>query len=73
MAIYPCSIKSLDQNIYSNCQFFCMVIWFLVFLQCEYFAKHATDIPLSFVLGFYVSQIVARWWAIYMSIPWPGI
>lgn len=28
-------------------------------------------IPLSFVLGFYVAYVAARWWSQYMSIPWP--
>ncbi|XP_034935480.1 bestrophin-4-like [Chelonus insularis] len=28
-------------------------------------------IPLSFVLGFYVAYVAARWWQQYMAIPWP--
>ncbi|XP_049777292.1 bestrophin-2-like isoform X2 [Schistocerca cancellata] len=28
-------------------------------------------IPLSFVLGFYVSIVMQRWWNQYVSIPWP--
>ncbi|GBN23320.1 Bestrophin-3 [Araneus ventricosus] len=28
-------------------------------------------IPLSFVLGFYVSFIATRWWNQYVAIPWP--
>ncbi|XP_046390989.1 bestrophin-4-like isoform X2 [Ischnura elegans] len=28
-------------------------------------------IPLSFVLGFYVSIVITRWWDQYMGIPWP--
>ena len=28
-------------------------------------------IPLTFVLGFYVSLIVSRWWAQYTLLPWP--
>ncbi|XP_012223330.1 bestrophin-4 isoform X2 [Linepithema humile] len=28
-------------------------------------------IPLSFVLGFYVSIVMTRWWNQYMAIPWP--
>ncbi|XP_046592153.1 bestrophin-2 isoform X3 [Neodiprion lecontei] len=28
-------------------------------------------IPLSFVLGFYVSYVAGRWWEQYMAIPWP--
>ncbi|CAL4222118.1 unnamed protein product, partial [Meganyctiphanes norvegica] len=28
-------------------------------------------IPLSFILGFYVSFVASRWWQQYMAIPWP--
>ncbi|GAB6029434.1 hypothetical protein CHUAL_005193 [Chamberlinius hualienensis] len=28
-------------------------------------------IPLSFVLGFYVSYVVQRWWTQFTTIPWP--
>ena len=28
-------------------------------------------IPLSFILGFYVSFTAARWWNQYEAIPWP--
>ncbi|WAR05255.1 BEST3-like protein [Mya arenaria] len=28
-------------------------------------------IPVSFVLGFYVSLIVGRWWTQFMNVPWP--
>ncbi|XP_068241578.1 LOW QUALITY PROTEIN: uncharacterized protein [Palaemon carinicauda] len=35
---------------------------------CQYF----TDlIPVSFVLGFYVSIVVQRWWNQYQTLPWP--
>jgi len=37
-------------------------------LYCETFTNL---IPLSFVLGFYVAVVVARWWNQFMSIPWP--
>ncbi|XP_074599593.1 bestrophin-2-like [Brevipalpus obovatus] len=39
-----------------------------VALYCEAFTKL---IPLSFVLGFYVSIVVNRWWKQYLAIPWP--
>ncbi|KAK3857775.1 hypothetical protein Pcinc_035993 [Petrolisthes cinctipes] len=37
-------------------------------LYCDYFRNL---IPISFVLGFYVSVVVERWWEQYLSIPWP--
>ena len=30
-----------------------------------------SSIPLTFVLGFYVSLIVSRWWRQYTLLPWP--
>lgn len=34
-------------------------------------ARFRNFIPLSLVLGFYVSLVVGRWWGVYQSIPWP--
>ncbi|XP_076311389.1 bestrophin-2a-like [Tachypleus tridentatus] len=43
-----------------------------VFEEISVYCAAFTDlIPLSFVLAFYVSQVVARWWAQYEAIPWP--
>jgi hypothetical protein len=28
-------------------------------------------IPLSFILGFYVSQVISRWWDQWRAIAWP--
>ncbi|XP_071517334.1 bestrophin-4-like isoform X1 [Panulirus ornatus] len=39
-----------------------------VSLYCHYFSDL---IPVSFVLGFYVSIVIKRWWEQYMSLPWP--
>ena len=35
---------------------------------CE---SNSTLIPLTFVLAFYVSHVVSRWWAQWNAIPWP--
>ena len=35
---------------------------------CE---RYSHWIPLTFVLGFYVSFVIGRWWSWYNSIPWP--
>ncbi|XP_055619428.1 bestrophin-4-like isoform X2 [Toxorhynchites rutilus septentrionalis] len=37
----------------------------------RYCATYSTLIPLSFVLGFYVTIVMTRWWNQYTSIPWP--
>jgi len=44
------------------------VTWELFCVYCEKFSK---VIPTTFLLGFYVTQVVSRWWAQFMSIPWP--
>ena len=30
-----------------------------------------SSIPMTFVLGFYVTLIVGRWWDQYKMLPWP--
>lgn len=37
----------------------------------DYFAKQSDSIPMSFVLGFYVTLVVRRWWEQYRLLPWP--
>ncbi|KAL1115961.1 hypothetical protein AAG570_005456, partial [Ranatra chinensis] len=39
-----------------------------VSIYCDTYSNY---IPLSFVLGFYISIIMQRWWDQYSSIPWP--
>jgi len=36
-----------------------------------YTNQNLKSIPLTFVLGFYVSLIVGRWWSQYKLLPWP--
>jgi len=36
-----------------------------------YCHEQLSSIPLTFVLGFYVSLIVSRWWRQYSLLPWP--
>lgn len=44
----------------------------MVFESLAKYCEKFTDlIPLSFVLGFYVSIVVGRWWQQYLSVPWP--
>nr|XP_023410420.1 bestrophin-4 [Loxodonta africana] len=43
-----------------------------VYAQVAQYCNRSADlIPLSFVLGFYVTMVVNRWWAQYTSIPLP--
>lgn len=37
----------------------------------KYCGASTNLIPLSFVLGFYVTIVMTRWWNQYISIPWP--
>ena len=38
---------------------------------CIYCSKFGDQIPITFVLGFYVTLVVNRWWDQFESIPWP--
>ena len=40
-------------------------------LICVYANRFLSIIPLTFLVGFYVSQVVSRWWDQFMSLPWP--
>jgi len=33
--------------------------------------KNSKQVPLTFLLGFYVSLVVKRWWEQYVKLPWP--
>ncbi|XP_055691965.1 bestrophin-4-like isoform X1 [Lutzomyia longipalpis] len=44
----------------------------IVFVGLVKYCGASTNlIPLSFVLGFYVSIVMTRWWNQYITIPWP--
>ncbi|KAJ0057046.1 hypothetical protein NL108_000895, partial [Boleophthalmus pectinirostris] len=36
-----------------------------------YCDKYAEQIPVTFVLGFYVTLVVNRWWNQFLNLPWP--
>jgi len=44
-------------------------------IQFEHFVRYCNTqnagLPLTFLLGFYVSLVVSRWWSQYCSLPWP--
>ncbi|XP_062238838.1 bestrophin-3-like [Platichthys flesus] len=39
-----------------------------VSIYCD---KYAEQIPVTFVLGFYVTLVVNRWWHQFVNLPWP--
>ncbi|XP_053271365.1 bestrophin-3 isoform X2 [Pleuronectes platessa] len=39
-----------------------------VSIYCD---KYAEQIPVTFVLGFYVTLVVNRWWNQFVNLPWP--
>ncbi|XP_025989069.1 uncharacterized protein LOC105201856 [Solenopsis invicta] len=44
----------------------------IIFEKIRYYFGNSSDsIPMSFVLGFYVSLVVKRWWEQYKLLPWP--
>lgn len=53
-------------------KFMFFVVCFRVFEKIRaYFGAQSETIPMSFVLGFYVSLVVKRWWEQYRLLPWP--
>jgi hypothetical protein len=38
---------------------------------CVFFYRNGDYIPLSFILGFYVTQVVTRWWGQFTTLAWP--
>ena len=40
-------------------------------LLCIYADRFSSSIPLTFLTGFYVTQVVNRWWEQFMALPWP--
>ena len=40
-------------------------------LFCIFCDRFSTLIPITFLTGFYVTQVVNRWWDQFMSLPWP--
>lgn len=53
-------------------RFFLLEMQKRIFERIVFFCSTFMDlIPLSFVLGFYVSFTATRWWNQYVAIPWP--
>jgi len=43
------------------------------FIQLVTWLKVQKSLPLTFLLGFYVSLVVKRWWEQYIKLPWPDV
>jgi hypothetical protein len=48
--------------------YFCCRIFEKIVRYCDTFSS---QLPLSFILGFYVTYVAKRWWNQYLAIPWP--
>jgi hypothetical protein len=42
-----------------------------VAVYCEHYTSYTSLVPVSVVLGFYVTVVVRRWWQQWMNVPWP--
>ena len=40
-------------------------------LLCIYAGRFSALIPISFLTGFYVTQVVTRWWSQFLTLPYP--
>ena len=38
----------------------------------DYCNQFSGMVPVGFVLGFFVTMVVGRWWDQFMTIPWPA-
>ncbi|XP_076847092.1 bestrophin-4 isoform X2 [Brachyhypopomus gauderio] len=74
--------KLLYRELLIFCSFYCCISVFYRFLLDDgqrrlfeklaiYCDQYAQLIPVSFVLGFYVTLVVSRWWGQFESVPWP--
>ncbi|XP_049991564.1 bestrophin-3 isoform X1 [Alexandromys fortis] len=65
-------------HIVKGCAFYFCSRLLLTGAQKRYFEKlsiycdrYAEQIPVTFVLGFYVTLVVNRWWNQFVNLPWP--
>ena len=40
-------------------------------LFCVFCQRFTNSLPITFLIGLYVSAVVERWWSQFMSLPWP--
>ncbi|XP_060868792.1 bestrophin-4-like [Metopolophium dirhodum] len=58
-------ISALYRNAFTDAQ---KEIFEKIVRYCDAFIS---QLPLSFILGFYVTYVAKRWWNQYLAIPWP--
>ena len=65
--------KSSDLDCFATIMslFYIALLCSLFEMVVKYFDAFLTQVPLSFVLGFYVSYVANRWWQQFLAIPWP--
>ena len=42
-------------------------------IMCIYAETFNSSIKITFLIGFYVSQVVSRWWDQFMTLPYPDV
>ena len=42
-------------------------------LMCIYAYRFSSGVPISFLIGFYVSSVLSRWWDQFMTLPYPDV
>ncbi|KAM9468052.1 bestrophin-3-like isoform 1-T1 [Clarias gariepinus] len=55
--IYRCVLTDPQKRFFENLSIYC--------------DRYAEQIPVTFVLGFYVTLVVNRWWNQFQNLPWP--
>ena len=40
-------------------------------LFCVFSRRASNSLPITFLIGLYVSAVVERWWSQFMALPWP--
>lgn len=58
-------------NWYTDYLFFFHLFLDLIFLWLRKLLLWISGVPITFLLGFYVSLVVKRWWEQFSKLPWP--
>ncbi|VDL74400.1 unnamed protein product [Nippostrongylus brasiliensis] len=63
---YACGIDYLSENLDDRQRY-----RGIFEAMCRMFKGYTALIPLTFLLGFYVSEVISRWWQQFEVLPWP--